>query len=87
MNVNKKAVIRKFTQKKLLREWYLLLTASERKDFFEKVGTTNAYIMQIYGGHSVCSTDIALSIQEITGGTVPAWYLRPDQFERHTNTN
>lgn len=82
----KKYAARKFKTKGLLREWYLLLTADERNAFLQIVGTSQAYIMQIYGGHSACSTEVARAIEEASDSVVPAWHLRPDLFQRPTKT-
>lgn len=72
MKSSKKNVARKFPQKGLLREWYLLLTADERAAFLSSVGTSQVYIMHIYGGHSICSAEVAQAIDTASNGHVAA---------------
>ena len=80
MNASKRTVHRKFSQKGLLREWYLQLTAPERRALLNEVGITGSYIMQIYGGHSAAGIAVAESIESASDGVIKVRYLRPDLF-------
>lgn len=80
MKASKRVVARKLPQKKLLKEVFLSMDEQERSDFLAVLGTSKAYLMQIYGGHSAGSAEMAQAIESATCGVVKARYLRPDLF-------
>jgi hypothetical protein len=84
MSASKKVRRLQHSKKALLREFYMLLTADEREAFLNAVGTSQAYLMQIYGGFSLGSEALVEAIQDASHGVIPAWYLRPDLYQRES---
>lgn len=78
----RKRVVRHYTRKLTLRKFYLDLDKLGRHRFLERAKTTEGYISQIYGGWCLCSPQVARRLDDAPDGKIPAWYLRPDIFDR-----
>lgn len=80
--VKRKKIIRKNTRKLLLRKFFLRMSADDRYEFLKVAETSQAYLQQIYGGHTLASESLAKRIEIASYDTVSAWHLRPDLFEK-----
>lgn len=78
----KKRVVRNYSRKLALRKFFLGMSSVEREDFCRRAKTTVSYINQIYGGWRLGSPFVAQRIEDASGGRIPAWYLRPDIYQK-----
>jgi len=74
--------VRHNPRKLALRKFYLDMTYQQRAAFVESAKTSEGYIHQIYGGWCVCSVYVAQRLEAASNGKIPAWYLRPDIFDK-----
>lgn len=54
------------------------LSAKQKLDLAERIGTRVIYLVQIAGGHSDPSARFARKLSEATKGACPLWELCPD---------
>lgn len=57
---------------------------AERERVAASAGTSVAYLWQLAGGHSRASADMAVRIEQASGGRITREELRPDLFVRNS---
>lgn len=69
-----------------LKTYLRTLKAAEKRDLASAVGTKVIYLIQIAGGHSRPSGQMALAIERSSGRKVTRQELRPDLYPLDTDT-
>lgn len=64
-------------------DYYVRLSAADKRDLATKLGTSVPYLSQIAHGHRMAGAPLLAQIESATVGAVTARELRPDLFQEH----
>lgn len=65
-----------------LVDYYTSLTPEQKKTLADRLGTSQAYVSQIFYGHRKAGVKILARIELATDGVVTPSDLRPDIYDR-----
>jgi DNA-binding transcriptional regulator YdaS (Cro superfamily) len=66
-----------------LKSFLALKSAAERDEFASRCETSRGHLQNVMYGWRPCATDLAVSIERESEGSVRRWDLRPSDWDKH----